>query len=158
MMKVLSITLLLTITSTLLNGQWSFPFSATLAEASAAVDPDRLTKESSEAGKAPVDIWKLDCHPEFPGGQSALITFLRENINYPELAQENGIEGTLILLLQIREDGQITQTDILRGLGCGIDENVLRAIERMPRWEPAVFNGKNVTTWKLLPVRFRLAP
>ena len=72
------------------------------------------------------------------------------------MARENSIEGTLVLQLIIESDGSISDIQVLRGIGGGCEEEAIRMVKQMPKWEPAVQNGRNVRVSVVLPIRFKL--
>jgi len=94
--------------------------------------------------------------PEFVGGEIELSKFLSKNILYPKLAKENNIEGRVIVRFVVEKDGSISNTDILRKLGFGCDEEVIRLIKTMPKWVPGKQNGKPVRVYYTLPIVFKL--
>ena len=95
--------------------------------------------------------------PQFPGGDSKRFAFFSQNLDYPQLAVENGIEGAVYVSFVVRSDGEITDSKVLRGIGGGCDEEALRVISAMPRWTPGKQNGKNVDVLFNLPICFSLA-
>jgi protein TonB len=94
--------------------------------------------------------------PEFVGGDTELSKFMSKNIFYPKLAKENNIEGRVIVRFVVEKDGLISNTDILRKLGFGCDEEVIRLIKSMPKWVPGKQNGKPVRVYYTLPIVFKL--
>jgi TonB family protein len=94
--------------------------------------------------------------PEFPGGTKSLMKFLNENLAYPEEARKNGIEGKVVSQFMVNEDGSLTDLKIVKGLGYGCDTEVLRLINLMPPWNPALQHGKTVKVIYTLPVVFKL--
>ncbi len=78
------------------------------------------------------------------------------NIDYPELAKENGIEGTVTVMVLISPKGDITATRVIKSLGFGCDEAVLDLLYNMPRWKPAFKKGIPVKEEKKLDFSFRL--
>jgi|GEM_PF-4184987 len=94
--------------------------------------------------------------PEFPGGQKALFEFLLREIKYPSMAMEMGIQGSVYVRFVIEKDGTVTDPRIVKGLGSGCDEEVLRVIKRMPPWEPGKVNGNPVRVTMQIPVKFAL--
>lgn len=102
------------------------------------------------------DWHELDARPSFPGGDEAMLKYIQSNIAYPSVAQENAIEGIVYVEFTVSDDGSIASSRIRRGIGHGCDEEVLRVIEEMPRWEPAMINGTPVAIRFTLPVSFRL--
>jgi periplasmic protein TonB len=94
--------------------------------------------------------------PEFPGGVSAMNEFLKRNIKYPQLAKEIGITGTVFISFIVEKDGTLSSQTILKGIGGGCDEEALRVIRMMPKWEPGKQREVPVRVLFNLPVRFTL--
>lgn len=94
--------------------------------------------------------------PQFPGGEDKMMNFIRMNIKYPEKAEKDGIEGTVIVNLVINKKGGITDTQILRNPDKSLTKEVLKIIHRMPNWIPGKQNGENVSVSYALPISFRL--
>lgn len=107
----------------------------------------------------PLDIvhdW-VDVKPEFPGGTAALNAFLRDNIIYPEDCEEIDQQGMVKVLFIVDEFGNITGIKVIGNeLLPSAARESLRVIGMMPRWTPGVKDGKNVTTYFIQPIRFRL--
>lgn len=95
--------------------------------------------------------------PEFKGGIQAFHTYISKNMNYPETAISNGIEGTVYLAFVINQEGQVEGPEILRGVGFGLDEEALRLISESPKWNPGYQRGQAVKVRMRLPVRFKLS-
>lgn len=95
--------------------------------------------------------------PEFPGGDEARIKYLSQNIKYPMLAKEGGIQGTVYLTFVLSKTGQISDVKILRGIGGGCDEEAVRVVKAMPPWIPGRQNGKAVPVQFQLPLKFSLS-
>jgi protein TonB len=95
--------------------------------------------------------------PMFPGGQHALDNFINSNIEYPETANENGIEGKVTVNFAVDEMGKVSNPKITgKPLGYGLEEELLKAVNKMPTWTPGTIKGKNVKTYYTLPVNFML--
>ncbi|MES2779461.1 MAG: TonB family protein [Bacteroidota bacterium] len=94
--------------------------------------------------------------PEFEGGQEEMMKYFSKNINYPPVARENGIEGKVILSFVVGTDGKISQIEVLKKLGWGLEEEAVRVVKSMPPWRPGKQNGKPVFVKFTLPVTFRL--
>ena len=92
--------------------------------------------------------------PEFPGGFGALQTYLKQNVHYPTEAQKAGVKGRVFVSFIIETDGQITDVQLLKGLGYGCDEESLRVIRAMPRWTPGSQDGRPLRVRYHLPVLF----
>lgn len=98
----------------------------------------------------------VEAMPEFPGGQNALNKYLSENIKYPQMAKESGIQGRVFVTFVVEKDGRVTDVRILRGIGGGCDEEAIRVVQNMPRWTPGKQRGKPVRVQFNLPVKFTL--
>lgn len=115
--------------------------------------------------------------PQFPGGEAEMLKFLRTNITYPDLARTCGLQGTIFLAFVVNEDGSLTNVKVLRGIKCNtedykpgskeatinccdgaklMDEEGLRVIRLMPKWEPGKQNGKPVKVQYNLPIKYTL--
>lgn len=92
----------------------------------------------------------------YPGGQSALATFISENIKYPEDAKKNNIKGTVYVSFVVDADGSITDITVKQGIGHGCDEEAVRVVKMMPKWNPATQNSKAVRCHYMLPIKFIL--
>jgi protein TonB len=95
--------------------------------------------------------------PGFPGGDEARIKFLQENIKYPTMARESGIQGTVYVTFVVEKGGNVSDVKILRGIGGGCDEEAIRVIRAMPRWNPGKQRGKSVRVQFNMPIKFTLA-
>jgi len=94
--------------------------------------------------------------PSFPGGQGALMAFLSSNIKYPVVAQENGVQGRVIVGFVVERDGSITDVKIMRSVDPSLDREAQRVVKAMPKWKPGKQNGSAVRVKYTVPVVFRL--
>ena len=94
--------------------------------------------------------------PAFPEGKKALFRYIAHNLNYPDLAKENGVEGVVIVQFYIDEEGKITNASVDKGIGFGCDKAALEVVQNMPYWAPARFKGKNIAKRMKLPITFAL--
>ncbi|MCF8367691.1 MAG: M56 family metallopeptidase [Bacteroidales bacterium] len=94
--------------------------------------------------------------PRFPGGEEARIKFMTSNIKYPEDARKLGETGTVFITFIVEKDGSISEAKVLRGFYKSCDEEALRVINAMPRWEPGMDKGKPVRTQFNMPISFVL--
>jgi len=99
----------------------------------------------------------VEDQPEFPGGDEARMKFLRDNIRYPTIARETGIQGTVFITFVVERDGSITDVRVLRGIGGGCDEEAIRVVRMMPKWNPGKQRGRAVRVQFSMPIRFILA-
>ena len=99
----------------------------------------------------------VESMPEFPGGQQALFKYLAENVKYPVIAQENGIQGRVICQFVVNKDGSIVDVVAVRSSGePSLDKEAIRVIKSMPKWKPGKQRGKPVRVKYTVPVNFRL--
>ncbi len=98
----------------------------------------------------------VEKQPVFPGGTTALMKFLGDNIKYPVIAQENGIQGRVITNFVVERDGSISDVQVVRGQDPSLDREAVRVIKTMPKWTPGQQRGKAVRVRFTLPVVFRL--
>lgn len=94
--------------------------------------------------------------PTPQGGLEAWNLYLGNHLTYPSEAREKGIKGTVYVAFVVDADGSIRDTEILRGIGGGCDEEALQVIKNSPRWKPGLQNGKKVNVRIRMPVRFAL--
>lgn len=94
---------------------------------------------------------------EFPGGLPALMKWLGNNIRYPEAAQQNDIQGRVIVKFVVEKDGSIGAADIVKGVDKDLDREAIRVVKKMPKWQPGKNNGVAVRSYFTLPVVFKLA-
>lgn len=94
---------------------------------------------------------------EFPGGLPALMKWLSNNIRYPEAAQQNDIQGRVIVKFVVEKDGSIGAADIVKGVDKDLDREAIRVVKKMPKWQPGKNNGVAVRSYFTLPVVFKLA-
>jgi protein TonB len=99
----------------------------------------------------------VESMPEFPGGQQALFKYLSENVKYPVIAQENGIQGRVICQFVVNKDGSIVDVEVVRSGGdASLDKEAVRVIKTMPKWKPGKQRGKPVRVKYTVPVNFKL--
>ena len=99
----------------------------------------------------------VESMPEFPGGQQALFKYLSDNIKYPVIAQENGIQGRVICQFTVNKDGSIVDIEVVRSGGDpSLDKEAVRVIKTMPKWKPGKQRGKPVRVKFTVPVSFKL--
>lgn len=94
--------------------------------------------------------------PEFPGGESAMYDFLDKNMQYPNIAKEQSIQGKVWIGFIVDKLGNVTNVEVLRGIGGGCDEEAIRVINMMPRWNPGKQSGKVVQVKFRFPINFSL--
>ncbi|MDD2285379.1 MAG: energy transducer TonB [Paludibacter sp.] len=98
----------------------------------------------------------VESMPSFPGGEAALFKYLNDNIKYPVIAQESGIQGRVICQFVVNRDGSIVDIEVVRSVDRSLDAEAIRVIQSMPKWTPGKQRGKTVRVKYTLPVNFRL--
>lgn len=91
--------------------------------------------------------------PEFPGGQAAMFKYLSDKFRITSAAQRAGAEGTIVLSFVVGPSGAITNIEVMKGLGYGLDEEAVRVIKGMPKWSPGEQNGRKVSVKYTVPYR-----
>ena len=94
--------------------------------------------------------------PSFPGGNAALMSYLSSNTKYPVVAQENGVQGRVIVSFVVERDGSISDVKVARSVDPSLDREAQRVVKSMPKWKPGKQNGSAVRVKYTVPVVFRL--
>ncbi len=121
-----------------------------------------VAQSDSAASPKPAPTKRSDVYtyveqmPAFIGGEEAMKQYLRQNLKYPEAAKKDNIQGKVFITFIVEGDGKITEANVLRGIGGGCDDEALRVINAMPRWNPGKQNGKTIAVRFNLPISFRL--
>ena len=98
----------------------------------------------------------VEQQPAFPGGQGALLSWLSQNIHYPAVAEENGIQGRVVVSFVVEKDGSISNVQVVRGVDPSLDKEAARVVKSMPKWTPGKQNGQAVRVKYNVPVTFKL--
>ena len=99
---------------------------------------------------------KAEVMPEFPGGEQAMMDFVAKNVQYPKEAMEKEISGRVLVGFIVEKDGSISETEIVKGIGGGCDEEAVRVVKAMPKWKPGKEKGKPVRVSYMMPIFFKL--
>lgn len=94
--------------------------------------------------------------PSFPGGDAELLKYIATNIKYPKDSQDNGEQGRVICSFIVGRDGSVNNPEVLRGVTPLLNEEAVRVINTMPRWNPGMQRGKAVAVKYTVPITFRL--
>jgi protein TonB len=123
------------------------------------IDPAEFHEVTQTPAVKPAGPTIIDC-PEvpaaFPGGEKELMKWLSENLVYPAIAIDNGIEGRVILRFVVAPDGSVSNVEIQRSLDPSCDKEAVRVIKKMPKWVPGRHNGNTVYAYFTLPILFKL--
>ena len=95
--------------------------------------------------------------PKYPDGDMGILRTIAQNLEYPVKAQEQGIQGRVIVKFVVEKDGSIGKTQITRSLSPECDQAAINAIKKLGRFIPGKQNGKAVRVWYTLPIMFRLS-
>ena len=95
--------------------------------------------------------------PEVPGGQTALMAFIKKNLRYPAFAAENGIQGRVVLQFIVEKDGFIGGIEVIRTPAEELSKEAIRVAQTMPKWKASKQRGKPVRVKFVLPITFRLS-
>lgn len=94
--------------------------------------------------------------PSFPGGPNALFQYLSKNIRYPAVAEENGVQGRVVVTFVVERDGSITDVRVAKSVDPSLDKEAARVVKSMPHWIPGKQNGSPVRVKYTVPVTFQL--
>lgn len=94
--------------------------------------------------------------PEFPGGQAALLKFISNNIQYPQAAADNNVQGKVYVKFVVTSTGKVDKVQIARSVDKALDQEALRVCRMLPNFTPGRQNGQPVNVWYTLPVTFKL--
>ncbi|RYD75074.1 MAG: TonB family protein, partial [Sphingobacteriales bacterium] len=159
------------------NGNYAITIGFRLAESEAVINNENISpaKGYKELSKLNVvgysipanlpavdenakvyDFVSIEKQPEFQGGMKKFYEYLGKSIKYPEIAQENNVQGKVWLSFTVERDGNLTDIKITRGLGSGTDEEAKRVLEESPKWNPGIQNGKPVRVKYNININFTL--
>lgn len=98
----------------------------------------------------------VDQMPEFPGGTEAMMTFIQDNLHYPDDAKNSNIQGRVIVSFVVNKDGSIVDPVVLHSADHIFDNEAITVIRSMPNWIPGKLNGETVRVQYTVPITFRL--
>ena len=114
---------------------------------------DGMRGSSSQYDEVFMSVEKM---PVFPGGEAALMTYVRDNISYPSVAEEKNIQGRVIVQFVVDTTGQVGDVKVVRSVDAELDREAVRVVQTLPRFIPGSRLGKPVNVWYTLPVNFKL--
>ncbi|MFD2572844.1 TonB family protein [Spirosoma soli] len=118
--------------------------------------PAAFNQPARQAGIDGEIFTVVEHQPEFPGGIKKLGNYLQENLRYPAAAQKANVQGRVFLSFIVTKEGDIADVKLLKGIGFGADEEAIRVLKAMPRWQPGRQNGKAVNVRYNVPINFTL--
>ena len=119
------------------------------------MDQYELTEPEPEEEDEEIIFVPIENMPQFPGGEMALMKYLSQ-IKYPDMEREVGIQGTVYIGFVVEKDGSISHVEVKRGVSEGLDEEAMKVIRKMPKWQPGMQRNKPVRVYYTLPIRFKL--
>lgn len=120
------------------------------------VEIDILEYEEEEENDDNAIFQRVEQMPEFPGGYAALMQYLSKNLHYPEVAEENGIQGRVFIKFTVRKNGAIGDVMVLKGVDRAIDAEAVRVVQSMPHWAAGKQRNQAVNVSCNLPIAFTL--
>ena len=112
--------------------------------------------DNTAGQEQPIKFTVVQKIPEFPGGWSAFMQWLTKNLKYPESAQKNKVQGTVVVSFIVNKDGSIASTKVSTSADPVLDAEALRVMKMMPKWKPGMDRNKVCRTMIAVPVVFKL--
>jgi protein TonB len=112
-------------------------------------------EEEAEVEEAQV-FFIVENMPEFPGGDLELRKYIAQNVSYPEIAKENGIQGRVFIQFVVNQKGEVEQVKVVRGVDPSLDKEAIRIIQSLPKWKSGSQRGKPVKVSFTVPINFQL--
>ncbi len=128
----------------------------TEADEETMIDVSPVVQAEEEEEEESKVFFIVEDMPEFPGGEVALRQFIANAINYPVIAQENGIQGKVYITFVVNTDGSITDARVARGVDPSLDKEALRVVNTLPKWKPGKQRGEAVRVSYTVPINFVL--
>lgn len=123
------------------------------AKATVAADDSKVKMEKDKQGY----YNRTELAPAFQGGDAGIENFITNNIEYPQDAIDNNVEGTVTVQFGVDENGNVSNVSTIGNkIGYGLEEEAIRVVNKMPKWKPGQVKGKNVKVWRTLPINYRL--
>jgi len=110
----------------------------------------------TEEGSGIVDFNAVEVQPSFPGGLAAFYKWVGQNYQYPQMAKEQGVSGSVVVSFVVERDGSLTDIKVLRDLKYGTGEEAARMLKKSPKWKPGIQNGRPVRVSYSLPIKLNL--
>lgn len=115
-----------------------------------------IITEVTETEKEPEPFIVVEEMPVPPGGVAGLLKFIAENIDYPEIARENNVQGKVIVRFCVTSRGGVDQVSIYKGVDPELDAEAIRVVKTLPPFKPGRQGGKPVPVWFSVPINFQL--
>jgi protein TonB len=130
--------------------------SSSMVLAQETLQPAELKENQTVENDVP--YISVEQMPKFPGGDDAMFKYIGDNVVYPKSAQKAGISGIVYVYFIIDKNGNVTNAEVKRGVKGGeeLNDEALRVIKGMPKWEPGYQNAKPASVQLTLPIKFML--
>ena len=122
-------------------------------------DPEAEAEEKPEVVdmyNEPIDFRVVEDLPQFPGGAAEFMKWLTKNLKYPALAQKRKVKGRVVAQFVVNTDGSISDLELTEKLDTSCDNEVLRVLRMMPKWQAGMMNAKPCRTKVCIPVVFNM--
>lgn len=120
------------------------------------VDEPKKEEPKPEPKKTEEIFKSAEQMPQFPGGDAALMKYINSHIHYPAAAEENNIQGRVVVQFVVEKDGSVGQVKVARSVDRSLDNEAVRVVKSLPKFIPGKQNGQPVRVWYTLPVTFKL--
>lgn len=125
--------------------------------APAGADNGKVSENAAPEQAPDKKIWEaVEQPPQYPGGDAALMECINSNLHYPPEALEKNIQGTVVLMLIVDENGKVTDPKVMRSKHPALDAEALRVVKHLDTFTPGKQAGKPVSVYFTLPIRFKL--
>ncbi|HLK30986.1 MAG TPA: TonB family protein [Puia sp.] len=139
------------------DGEWTAYYESGKISGKAMYKNDKQISAIffKEDGSPNNQISEFEKESEYPGGVAALSEFLSKHLRYPDKALKNNTQGTVVVQFIVDKDGSVTDVQVAKGVDPLLDEEAVRVIKKMPKWQPAIQGGRQVKSYKKQPIAFR---
>ncbi|KAA0990106.1 M56 family metallopeptidase [Dyadobacter aurulentus] len=120
------------------------------------VRQDAPVGKPQDSGSKTEKMVVVEQKPQFPGGQQAMVDYFKNNTEYPESARKAKVSGIVTVRFTVTKEGSIGNVAIVKGVGFGLDAESVRLVKNMPKWQPAIQNGKPLSVTQDIEVKFDL--
>ena len=130
----------------------------TVVEVKEPPKPEKKEEPKPEPKPEKEEVFRSAAHmPSFPGGDAALMKFINSHIHYPQAAQDNNIQGKVVVQFVVTKTGSVGEVKVVRGVDKDLDREAVRVCKALPKFSPGKnANGDPVSVWYTLPVTFKL--
>lgn len=117
---------------------------------------DLIVAKPKEPETPPV-LMGAEIMPQFPGGNEEMYRFIKDNLKYPVVDQEMGVQGRVTVRFVVSKTGEISDIQLMKGISPSCDKEAMRVIKSMPKWIPGKQHGNPVNVYFTMPIHFKLS-